>query len=347
MSLVNTRLLNFREQTNADKNEIRGSVYGASETFRAQTSDPSGIITPQLTQMSMRSEGSTIEIPVLDDHAPSITNVTQPVTIVDDPVTSQLMAITFVDYYFGFLIHPAKHFNNEISMQKEFNNKLSGALYAYKAAQETAALNALEAAKTQVLSDDLGGRYALTTNVAVGALAEQDAMVGDINMLMLGNDYFGMNDIIANPSLGSHIRNRLGEQGTYNDRDKSYQFTDKTIRFSNALANGVGHKATGFAVQKGSLGVLERFSADCQLQHVASNGKTWSIENMPLIGEQFGTFSYEDAVDYSATDAATARLTATKVEAYGFHKSVAYMVSYNSSIATKSNPVMKFAIATT
>jgi hypothetical protein len=346
VSLLNTRLLHFRAPHPIDKNEIRADIYGGNETFKQQTISGNSIVTPELEAKAMRAEGSTIEIPVLDNHAPSITNVTQPLVVVDDPVTSQLVAVTFVDYYFGFLVHPAKHFNNEISLQREFNNKLSAGLYAYAAAVEANAIAALEAAKNLVLDDDLGGRYSITTGVVVAPLAEQDAAIGDINMLMMGNKFFGPLDVVANPSLGSHVRNRLAEQGTYNDRNKTYQFSDKDFRFTNQLANGAGHKATAFAIEKGSLGRLERFSADCQMGNITHN-HIWSVEQMPIIGERFGTYSYDAAVDYSATDASTARLTATKAEAYGFHKSVAFLTAYNSDTAGTAGPIMKFAIATT
>jgi len=344
MSLINTRLLNFRADAPVDKNEQRASVYGVSETFAAQTMESGSIISDDLLTKAMRSEGSTLEIPVIDALSTTVTNVTQPCVIVDNPATSQQMAVTFVDYYFGFLIHPAKHFNNEISMQREFETKLKSGLLAYKALTEGDAITALEAAKTQILTDTLGGRYSIVSDIVTAPLAEQDAVVGDINLLQMGNDFYGQMDIIGNPAFGSHVRNRLAEQGQYNDRDKSYQFSDKNIRFSNQVTNDVLHKATCFAVEKGSLGKLERFSADCQLGNITHNHQ-WSIESMPMIGERFGTMSYDDCVDYSATGAHTARLTSTKVEAYGFHKSVAYVVAYNSDVATLASPIMKVGIA--
>jgi hypothetical protein len=57
------------------------------------------------------------------------------------------------------------------------------------------------------------------------------------------------------------------------------------------------------------------------------------------------TYFYDDAVDGSGLGgAATAHLTATKAQAYGFHMALAWVVAYNSDLATLASPIQKFAI---
>lgn len=347
MSLINTRLTNFRADAPADKWETRAGSYGFLDLFLQQSNDPNGMITDDLRAKAIAAAGSTLQIPVIDyDSGVSISNVTQPVTVTGTPSTSQVYAVTFADYYFGFLIHPAQHFNNEISMQREFNVQLKKHVVALLDALDIAGAAALEAAKTQVLADTLGGRYALTSNVIVGSLAEQDAIVGDINPLMRGNKFTGPFSVVGNPSFESHVRNRLLEKGQFNTEDKTYQYNDKIWHFSTNLANASGHKATAYAVQQGSVGIIQQFGPDNVMRN-RTNKHTWDIENIPMLGLSMGTYNYEDAVDGSAlSGAATALLTATKAEAYGFHCRLAFIVPYNSSPSTIASSIAKIAIQT-
>jgi len=59
-----------------------------------------------------------------------------------------------------------------------------------------------------------------------------------------------------------------------------------------------------------------------------------------------GLHYYESVGDQSAIAGdATADLTCAKKEYYGFSVDVAFVVAYNSAIATKANPIIKAAIA--
>lgn len=345
MSLINTRLQNFRPPGQLDKWETRPSRYGALDLFMTQSSDPAGIITQEMRDASAKAMlGTAIQIPVLDDPTVTISNVTLPVTISGSELTSELVTLTFVNYYFGFLIHPAKHTNNQISIQQDFNKKLTAYIYKLASDLEAASVTALETAKTQILADTLG-KYTLTSNVAVSPLANQDEIIGDINGLFSGNDFYAPIHIVANPSMESHVRNRLMEKGQYNTENKTYQYADKTFHFTNAITNAVGHKASAFAVQAGSLGMLQQFAPDCQLGYSTHNAQ-FSKEFLPVLGMEIGTYSYDDVIDASAiAGAASAHLTATKVEAYGFHTAIAFITPYNSDPASKASPVMKVAIA--
>lgn len=345
MSLVLTRLQNLRAQTNIDKWEVRASRWGFFDLFRSQTMSPMGIINNDLQQKAIDAVGSTLEIPVIDfNPGVTVTNVTQPVVITGVENTSKLYAVTFTDYYFSFLIYPAQHKNNEISMQRDFNQKLTERVYKLADILDIACGASLEANKTQVLTDTLGGRYSLVSDVVVAPNAEAGAFVGDINPLFSGNDFFGPVDMAANGSLESHVRNTLLEKGQFNSENKQYQFNDKVWYFTNNLANGAGHVATGYAVQQNSVGYVQQFSPDCVMGH-STHKHNWSIETLPFLGIPIGTYSYDDAVDASSLNASTTHLTATKVEAYGFHMRMAFLVAYNSDPATRASSIMKIALA--
>lgn len=347
MSLINTRLVNFRANSPLDKWETRASRWGVFDLFRTQTNDPMGIVSEDLKRKVNAASGSTLQIPVIDFNAGvTIANTTQPVTITDVPNTSQVYTVTFTDYYWGFLIYPAVHFNNEISMQRDFDTKMRDHIFKFLNALDLGSLAALEAAKTQVLSDDLGSRYSFASNIVVAPLAEQGAVVGDITPLMGGNDYYGPFDVVTNPSGESLVRNILMEKGQFNTENKTYQYADKRWFFTNNLANPASSKAAMIAVQQGSCGLLQQFAPDCIMGNSTSK-HTWGIEQLPYAGIPIGVYGYDDAVDASSVaGAASAQLTASKVEAYGFHTRVAYLYAYNSDRTTIPSGIMKLRVAT-
>jgi hypothetical protein len=347
MSLLATRLQNFRADSMLDKWETRASRWGAIDLFMRQTADPAGIISQDLIDKAVQAVGSTLEVPVINyDSGVSVANTTIPLTISENPSTSALQSITFTQYFFGFKIYPAQFYNNEIRMQRYFNEMLRKHVYAMAELMDTNAVAVLEANKTQVLADDLGGRYNLTSDVVVAPLAEQDAVIGDINPLMHGNDFYGPFDVLANPSMESHVRNRLLEKGEFNTEDKRYQYNDKTFNFTNNIANAAGQKATAFAVQAGSIGMVQQFAPDCVLRHETHKHR-WDIETLPILNMPIGTYFYDDAENAaSVSGAATAHLTASKVEAYGFHTAIAWIPPYNSDLSTRASAIAKLAIAT-
>lgn len=352
--LTATRLQNFRAQSPLDKWEVRASSYGFLDLFMTQTNSATGIITEDLSMKAINSSGVSLEVPVINNEGFTVQNVTQPVTITGDPSTSAMYTVTFVNYYFGFRIFPAQHKNNEVSVQREFNRKMQGFIYQLMDSLDQAGAAAFEANKTQVLADDLGGRYSLTANVIVAPLAEEGAVLGDVNPIYRGNKFAtGPVEIVGNPSFESHVRNKLIEKGEFNTENKTYQYADKTFHFSNNLANGAGHKATFFSVQPDSCGMVQQFSPDCLLGH-STHKHTWDIMTLPIANIPIGIYQYDDAVNANTAadsggsiDGAGSPMTATKMEAYGFHMAAALIVTYNSDPATIASPIQKFAIATT
>jgi len=347
MSLINTRLQNFRADSPVDAWEVRASQYGFLDLFKNQTSSPNSIITDDLKKKAIAAVGSSLEIPVIQNETFTISNVTQPVVITGDPSTSQLYAVTFVHYNFNFRLFPGMHVNNDIKLQREFARKLEGFVYALLASLDTAGESALGTKKTQVLANTLGGRYALVGDIVEAPLAEEGAVIGDINPLFSGNDFFGPIHIVGEPATQSHVRNKLLEKGEFNTDNKTYQWADKTFYWSNRLSNAAGHKATMYAVQNNCVGLLQQFGADNLLNN-KTHKHVWDIETLPIAGMQIGVFQYDDAIDGSALGgASTTHLTATKMEAYGFHTAVAFVTPYNSDLANIASPIMKLAIKTT
>lgn len=343
MSLINTRIQNLREKSNLDKNELRPSRYGALDLFIQQSSDPAGILSPELKSLAERSIGNTLQTPVIDFDAGISIGNTRSVTISDSENTSQMITITFATYSWGFTMVPAMFMNNEISMQRDFEVKFTKYLYEFANVLDTAALTALATAKSQVFADSLN--YSVVGNALQASWKQRENIIGDINPIMAANDHYGQIHLIGNAGIESMIR-KMAEKGLYNEINKVLEYSDKILHFTTRLVNGEGKYASAYAVQGGSVGMLTRFEREALLRTRARTGHEWDIETLPMLNMPVGTYFYDTVSDVSGiAGASTADLTRGRKEHYGFAVDVAFVTAYNSSPSTIASPIIKIEIA--
>ena len=347
MSLLATRTQNVRSKSNLDKYEIRPSRYGALEGYVDDTNRPDSIITPELKRKAFSSIGSTLETPVIDYDGSITIGSSRSVTVADSELTSAMQSISFTTYVWGFTQVPSLFHNNEIEMQKDFNKKFYLYLHKFLSTLDTAALTNLNSNKTQVWADYLSYTDPTTTSdIVKSATANQDNFLGDINIMMEANDYFGDIRFISNGGFQSIIRAQQ-EFGLYNSQKKEMQADDKTLHYSVRLTNGAGDKATGYAVQKGSLGLLTRVDREALYNRKTNLSYEWGTMKDPAFNLTLGTMFYESVGDFNAiAGAATADMTASYKHHYGFSVDVAFVPPYASDIANNANAIMKCAVTT-
>lgn len=345
MSLILTRMQNMRSMANLDKWELRPSRYGALDLFIQQSDDPAGILTQEMKDKAAASIGNTFEVPVIDyDGAITIGN-TRTVTIADSENTSRMVTIAFATYSWGFTIVPAAYMNNEISIQADFERKFNKYLYKFGETLDSAAIAALDADKTQVVNDLLG-LYTFASNIVTSEFAQREEVIGDLNPLQAGNDFYAPLHVVGNQGVESLVR-KLAEKGLYNETNKQIQYADKVWHWSNRVANAADRYATGFAVPMGSVGMLTRFEREALLRSRSRTGHEWDIDTLPMLNIPVGTYYYESVGDFSGiAGAATADLTRAKKEHYGFAVDVAFLVAENSDAATYPSAPLKFDIKT-
>jgi hypothetical protein len=345
MSLINTRIQNLRAMSNVDKNELRPSRYGALDLFLAQSTQPGGILTPELVAKAERSIGNTLQTPVFDFDGTITIGNTRSATIADSENNSALMTITFATYSWGFTIVPAMYMNNEISMQADFERKFLKYLYKYAETLDIACITALATAKTQVFADAL--LYPTTGNALQATLVQKDSIIGDLNPILAANDHFGQIHLLGNAGLEASIR-KMAESGLYNSTNQQLEYNDKVLHFSSRIANALNKYATGYAVQAASLGLMTRFEREALLGTVSRTGHEWGIDTLPMVNMPVGTYYYESVGDFNTIGGdATADLTRARKEHYGFAVDVAIITPYNSAPTTIANPIVKLEIATT
>lgn len=342
MSLVLTRIQNIRANSNLDKFEYRPSRYGALNAFMVQSEDPTGILTEELKQKARTSIGNTLETPVIDYDADITIGSTRTVTIADSENTSKMVQITFATYSWGFTIAPAMYMNNEIGIQKDFETKMMKYVYAFAKKLDEAALATFAANKTQVLKNKL--LYDWSSNAINAKWTERENVFGDLEVMMGANDFYGQLHIIGDPGVESIMR-KLQQHGLYNDVNKQNEFGTKVVHLTNNIAAG-GKYAQGYAVSAGSLAMLTRFERDCLLGTVSGDGHEWGIATLPLLNMPVGTYFYDSVGDYKdIAGAATADMTRTRKEHYGFAVDVAFLTAYNSSPTTLASPILAFNVS--
>lgn len=343
MSLVLTRIQNIRANSNLDKFEYRPSRYGALNAFMVQSEDPTGILTEELKQKARTSIGNTLETPVISYDADITIGSTRTLTIADSENTSKMVQITFATYAWGFTIAPAMYMNNEIGIQKDFETKMMKYIYAFAKKLDEAALATLAANKTQVLENPL--LYNWSSNAINAKWTERENVFGDLEVMMGANDFYGQLHIIGDPGVESIMR-KLQQHGLYNDVNKQNEFGTKIIHLTNNIAAASGKYAQGYAVNAGSLGMLTRFERDCLLGTVSGDGHEWGIATLPLLNMPVGTYFYDSVGDYNdIAGAATADMTRTRKEHYGFAVDVAFLTAYNSAPSTLASPILAFNVS--
>lgn len=346
MSLVLTRIQNIRANSNLDKFEYRPSRYGALNAFMVQSEDPTGILTEELKQKARTSIGNTLETPVIDYDADITIGSTRTLTIADSENTSKMVQITFATYAWGFTIAPAMYMNNEIGIQKDFETKMMKYIYAFAKKLDEAALATLAANKTQVLKNPL--LYDWSSNAINAKWTERENVFGDLEVMMGANDFYGQLHIVGDPGVESIMR-KLQQHGFYNDVNKQNEFGTKVVHLTNNIAAAGGKYAQGYAVNAGSLGMLTRFERDCLLGTVSGDGHEWGIATLPLLNMPVGTYFYDSVGDYNAiAGAATADMTRTRKEHYGFAVDVAFLTAYNSKpsgAGALPSPILAFNVS--
>lgn len=344
-TLVATRLQNARANVPAfNREEIRASEYGAMDAFMLDTASGQSIVNEELVAQAARTLGRTLQIPVLNGENITI-RTTRPITVPGTSATSALVNVTFATAAFSIHLYPAVHQNNEISMQRYFQSQLEDRLYALAANIEAACIAKLEAEKSQVLSNTLGGRFTFTGNTALAPNVDAPFFVGDIDKLMRGNKYPGPIRLIHNLELESVVDREIREKRQFNSEDKTYQVGNKTLHNSNFLTNPSGSVATAYAVKAGSLGMLHQFETDALLATtVGEKAAEFGTDVLPILGLPCSTFNYEELADASGLGADAAHLTRTKREVYDFVVMYALVTPYLSDKANDASPILKVAL---
>ena len=343
MSLIATKLQNWRiENPELDKNMSRQLEYGALDFFIEQTDAPNSIISPFLRDRAFASIGNDVQVPVINyDGDVTVSNV-RTCSIEDDENTSALYTVVWTTYAVGFTMVPALYMNNEISYDHDFQRKMDKVCRALATSLDSAAIAALEAAKTQVFKDTL--QYDVQSNVINVPTQMAAEILGDLGPIMRANAYPDMLHIIGNAGVDSLIR-KLAQHDTYNAVNKRNEYAGKVLHYTTQLANASQKNGTMYAVADGNVGILTRVDREA-LRRTSANFHEWDVVRLPYIDLPVGSHYYTAVGDQSSiAGAASADMTCNVKEYFGFSVDVAFIIAYNSDPEHVANPIIKAQIA--
>jgi hypothetical protein len=162
--------------------------------------------------------------------------------------------------------------------------------------------------------------------------------------MMAADDFFGRLDIVGDAGVESLLK-KLAQLDFNNIVNKRNEYSGKTFHFTNSIATDPDLFAQGYAIEKGSIGMMTRFERDCLLGTRSADGHEWSIVTLPMLGIPCGAYFYDSVGDYSGiVGDATADMTRTRKEHYGFAVDVAFLTAYNSDDDHRPSPILAFTI---
>lgn len=353
MSLVTTLMQPLRTKYVAktmDKNEVRRSQYGALDFFLQQSGLPGGILTDEAKKFIDKSAGQLVDIPVLNKQDVTISNVRSCV-IPADTETSALVRLTFVTYAFGFTMTPARHWNNDVSYQELFDQKLETYLIKLAATLDTAAVNTLNTNRNIYYPAAITAYYPVIANALQVPLEDREDFFNKLDAILKEMDYYTGANIIGSTSLEPLIR-RLFAQGTGNSVNEAFQFNPFRWHMTNRILNGAGIGQTLYAVPDGYVAMRNRNMPDNIIGSIIGGRdnpiKEWGQAQMPIVNLNMGTFYTKDCADMSALDGGGARMTQLQrslVEGFAFDTDVCFVTAYNSDPSTSYSPIVKAEIS--
>lgn len=349
MTLINTRITEFvRSNPGLDSRILRQARYGLLDAALAGSTATNSVISAKAQADFQDAVGHDYKVPVINLNTGVTISSTRAVTIADAENTSALQTITPTIAAWGFTMTPMSLYNNFIDYQRDWNSKFLAGLYSCAAAINAAVGTALNANKSQAITDYLGYTDPSTTSdVLVATSAQQENLLGDLSVMLHSDNYgFGMNYLIGNGGVESLV-NQLLKYNQANEKDLRREHGDKILNFDNSIANDTGHKATGYIVEEGAVGLLTRVANEARFNMETKSGRMFTTFQLPILNRQAEYYYYDDVVDASAlVGAASAHLTRTPKEFHGFSIEYAVVTPYIETIASDATPIIKFAITT-
>jgi hypothetical protein len=351
MSLLNTLMQELRSgySNRFDENELRESKYGAYQLFKQSADSPETSIFDEETRRNiLNSYGNTVEVPVLDAETVTVTTpYVRSCSIVDDENNSAIVSLSFAAYGWAFSMHPANHYNNDIDMISDFTRKVMKYVLQYAADLDSLCLAQLNTDRNQLWTDIAPAFYAQVGNALQVPQAEKNDFYNKLEAIMNQMDFYDQVSVVAN-SIHMPLVRRLDNQGSSNATNEGFQFDLRGYEWypTNRQGNAAGVESTGFAVERGSVGIYNRNDADAVIgQTIQGGSKIWGQELVPVVDQVMGTFFQEDCADVSGiAGAASAGLTRSLKQGYEWSTDILVASKYNSDPVNRYSPIVKFEI---
>ena len=345
MSIAATRLDEYRlayDRSNLDAWEHRLSNYGVLATYQKDT--PMTIPGYNDLVTNRTAEVRTVSIPVMQ-RSTFTTASTRTCDAITHEMTSAYVTPSWTTIKTGFNMTPNEHQNNYIKYQDLFNKKMTNMQRDLAAALDTLAHTNLNANITSVIAAD-GNPYVAVANALVVPAADNELFFNELGAIMEQDDLpsDGIN-VVASPRASALVR-EYSSQGTSNAENRVFQFGGYTFAYSNRVTVAGTDRDTVFAMPQGSLAFLTWIDPDARANARSTDGKEWSVTNLPILGFDVGLLYQSTCADKSSGSPGTG-MEATLSESFHFSFDYSFNVAYNSDTATYAGPVHKARLTLT
>lgn len=345
MSLAATYLQDIRASypTNNDRDHLRVTRHGLLMMVLAMTSAPDSVISADLQQKAIASQGLGLQMPVLKKGAVTITNA-RTCNIQCRDNDSELVPIVWKTLVTDICMVPGQYEKNEIGYVADLTEKIRRAVEAFKTEIENDLDAAIDGGKNQLYNSSLvgaGGKYALAGDALQVQGVDRELFFNDLDPINFEDDFYDENlYVVASPAMMSDVRKYIN-QGPSNDENLSFQFNGKQFFFSNRVTNA--QASTGYFMPNGTVGLLTRVDVDARMRATATDGTEWFEDTLPDLPFTVGIQYKSKCSDQSVLDAAgLAHLTATKVEHWQISFDFAIVLPYADDLATEPVAIRKF-----
>ena len=345
MSLAKTYLQDIRADypSNLDRDELRVVSHGLLMAVLEMTNAPGSVVSRNLKALADNSQGLALDIPVRKKGLVTIKNVRSCVVQCGQSETD-LVRVVWTTVVADICMVPGQYPVNMLGYQEDLAEKIRLVVETFKTEIESDLDTAFDANKTQVYGSTIvGDDYPLVGNAIQVDAANLEYFFGALVAINFADEFKESTiKIVANHRV-MPVVDRLFNQGSGNDENTAYQFPGKDFRFSNAITNGAGIKATGYFMPDGSVGLLTRVDVDAKRNHKATKGTEWMEETLPGLPFPVGIKFDSECSDQSALEAnGLEHLTATLVQHWQISFDYAIIVPYNSDAAVNAGAIRKF-----
>lgn len=344
MALIKTVLQDIRANfpSNFDRDELRVTQTGLLTGVMQMSDSPNSILTQDIRDRAVASEGRLLSVPVMKKGSVTIKNV-RSCTIAGGESESDLINVIWKTIVADILMIPERYENNQVGYNADLARKMSEMVEAIRVEMENDIDTTLDTNKSQVYGSSIVAGYGLVGSAIQVEPHEVDFFFNDLDAINFADDFYDPTiKVIGNHTLMPTVRKWMN-QGNANQTNTAFQFAGKDFLFSNRITNGAGVNATGYFMPDGSVGMLTRVDTAARMGLNSTDGTQWFedlINGLPFpVGVQYKS----KCDDKSALETAgTAYLEATLVEQFQFSFDFALVVPYNTDLTTKASSIRKF-----
>jgi hypothetical protein len=332
-----------------DKNELRQKRFGMLNRFRQDTAD-NGIFTAEdIAVLKESPVGRQVNFPTIV-HRPGDYTLTDGKPNDLNPAFAERLSAnvtpTFEDKWFAITMSFGEHQNQSISYINKFARELRAWDIALATQINADCIAAVEAARTQVVSNSFGTPFDGIAHIANFANTDRLQFAGKLSRMLSANDYFGQGYSMVGNEGVAYIADLMLQRRETNDQNIARQLGEfGDILISNAIADASNKQATGYAMVNGNTALVEQIARQNRAGLRSLDGRQWLTMVLPISGIEVNVLYGSKANIPGGTVTDNQNNPLDLQETWIFWARYTVNTAYNSAVATNASPIIKFDVA--